>query len=237
MALDVNDVISALDPAQDGRKADGPGRALIAEEMALSRSAECRAAARSQDVPSGAGRPAALGCAGRSRPRKPLADRHVSRPAAGRALRHRPSQVPAIEAGDGVNPPVFREGFFDPESVRWYRRLFDERNAGKNRALSDVEFLNECGFVIEHDDLMVPTRAAVLVFGRARHVRRILPRPVVDCQFIDFTADSWTTDRRWNDRIVVEENLVQAWLMLSERYCAICRASVRGGCGEAPAER
>jgi len=41
---------------------------------------------------------------------------------------------------------------------------------------------------------------------------------VVDCQFIDFTADSWTTDRRWSDRIVVEENLVQAWLMLSERY-------------------
>jgi len=65
---------------------------------------------------------------------------------------------------------------------------------------------------------MVPTRAAVLVFGRARHVRRILPRPVVDCQFIDYTADSWTTDRRWNDRLVVEENLVQAWLMLSERY-------------------
>ena len=117
-----------------------------------------------------------------------------------------------------MTPLVFHEGFFDRESVRWYRRLFDERNAGKNRALSDGEFLNECGFVIEHDDLMVPTRAAVLVFGRARHVRRMLPRPVVDCQFIDFTADSWTTDRRWKDRIVVEENLVQAWLMLSERY-------------------
>lgn len=108
--------------------------------------------------------------------------------------------------------------FFDPESVRWYRRLFDERNAGETRALSDVEFLNKCGFVIKHDDRPVPTRAAVLVFGRARHVRRILPRPVVDCQFIDSAADSWTTDRRWNDRIVVEENLAQAWLMLSERY-------------------
>ena len=117
-----------------------------------------------------------------------------------------------------MNPLVFREEFLDPESVRWYRRLFDEYNAGQNRALSDVEFLNKCGFVIEHDDLPVPTRAAVLVFGRARYVRRILPRPVVDCQFIDSTADCWTTDRRWYDRIVVEENLVQAWLMLSERY-------------------
>ena len=46
----------------------------------------------------------------------------------------------------------------------------------------------------------------------------ILPRPVVDCQFIDSTSDSWTTDRRWTDRIVVEENLIQAWLTLFARY-------------------
>ena len=30
--------------------------------------------------------------------------------------------------------------------------------------------------------------------------------------------DSWTTDRRWTDRIVVEENLIQAWLTLFARY-------------------
>ena len=110
------------------------------------------------------------------------------------------------------------EEFFDPESVRWYRRVFDERNPGRRQALSDVEFLNEWGFVVEHGDRLVPTRAAVLGFGRARHVRRILPRPVVDCQFIDAPFGSWSPDRRWNDGIVVEENLIQAWLMLSERY-------------------
>ena len=110
------------------------------------------------------------------------------------------------------------EEFFDPESVRWYRRVFDERNPGRHQALSDVEFLNELGFVVEQGELLVPTRAAVLIFGRPRHVRRILPRPVVDCQFIDSTSDSWTTDRRWTDRVVVEENLIQAWLMLSARY-------------------
>ena len=110
------------------------------------------------------------------------------------------------------------EEFFDPESVSWYRRVFDERNPGRRQALSDVEFLNQWGFVVEHGDRLVPTRAAVLVFGRARHVRRILPRPVVDCQFIDAPFGSWSPDRRWNDRIVVEENLIQAWLMLSERY-------------------
>ena len=110
------------------------------------------------------------------------------------------------------------EEFFDPESVRWYRRAFDERNPGRHRGLSDVEFLNEWGFVVEQGDRLAPTRAAILVVGRARHVRRMLPRPVVDCQFIDSPFHSWSTDRRWNDRIVVEENLVQAWLTLSERY-------------------
>ena len=110
------------------------------------------------------------------------------------------------------------EEFFDPESVRWYRRVFDERIPGRQQAFSDVEFLNEWGFVVEQGDRLVPTRAATLLFGRPRHVRRVLPRPVVDCQFIDADSDSWSADRRWNDRIVVEENLVQAWLMLSERY-------------------
>ena len=110
------------------------------------------------------------------------------------------------------------EEFFDPESVRWYRRVFDERNPGRHQGLSDVEFLNEWGFVVEQGDRLAPTRAAILVVGRARHVRRMFPRPVVDCQFIDSPFHSWSTDRRWNDRIVVEENLVQAWLTLSERY-------------------
>ena len=119
---------------------------------------------------------------------------------------------------DGDPLGLDAEEFFDPESVRWYRRVFNERNPGRHQALSDVEFLNEWGFVVEKGELLVPTRAAILVFGRARHIRRILPRLVVDCQFIDSPFHSWSTDRRWYDRIVVEENLVQAWLTLSERY-------------------
>ncbi len=110
------------------------------------------------------------------------------------------------------------EEFFDHDSVRWYRRVFDERNPGRHQTLSDVEFLNEWGFAVEKGNRLVPTRAAVLVFGAPRHLRRILPRPVVDCQFIDSDFDSWSPDDRWKDRIVVEENLIQAWLVLSERY-------------------
>lgn len=110
------------------------------------------------------------------------------------------------------------EEFFDPASVRWYRRAFDERNPGRDQTLSDLEFLDELAFVVEHGDRLVPTRAAVLVFGRSRHVRRILPRMVVDFQMIGSAFDSWSSDQRWSDRIVVEENLIQAWLRLSERY-------------------
>ena len=108
--------------------------------------------------------------------------------------------------------------FFHPPSVRWYRSLFSDRNPGKEQDLGDVEFLHERGLVVECGDRLAPTRAAVLVFGRPRYVRQVLPRPVIDCQFIGVTYNEWSPDLRWTDRIVVEENLLQAWLTLVERY-------------------
>lgn len=108
--------------------------------------------------------------------------------------------------------------FFDPRSLRWYRSIFFDRNPGKDQNVTDVEFLHERGFVVECDDRLVPTRAAVLIFGRTRYVEQVLARPVIDCQFINTDFDGWTPDRRWDDRVVVEENLLQAWLILSGRY-------------------
>lgn len=108
--------------------------------------------------------------------------------------------------------------FYDPASLDWYRRRFDERRPGAGGAPSPVEFLHEWGFVVERGGRLVPVQAAVLLFGRPRHLRRTLRRPVVDCQFINAEYDSWTTDQRWFDRVVVEENLVQAWFVLAERY-------------------
>ena len=108
--------------------------------------------------------------------------------------------------------------FFDPPSVRWYRSVFSDRNAGKEQDLGDVEFLHERGLVVECGDRLAPTRAAVLVFGRPRYVRQVLPRPVIDCQFIGVTYDEWSPDLGWTDRIVVEENLLQTWFTLVERY-------------------
>lgn len=108
--------------------------------------------------------------------------------------------------------------FFDARSVRWYRSLFFDRNTGRNQDLTDIEFLHERGFVAESGDRLAPTRAGILVFGRARYVLQILPRPVIDLQFIGATAREWTPDRRWTDRFVIEENLLRAWLVLSKQY-------------------
>ena len=119
---------------------------------------------------------------------------------------------------DGQVVDLDAERFFDPDSLGWYRRVFDDRNPGRRRELPDMEFLHEWGFVVERGGRLAPTLAAVLVLGRGRYVRQVLHRPVVDCQFINSTFDAWPPDLRWSDRVVVEENLVQAWLILSERY-------------------
>ena len=119
---------------------------------------------------------------------------------------------------DGQLVELDAHKFYDPDSLRWYRRLFEDRNPGRRQEPSDMEFLYEWGFVVERGDGLAPTLAAVLVLGRGRYVRQVLHRPVVDCQFIDSNFDAWPPDLRWSDRIVIEENLVQAWLLLSERY-------------------
>ena len=110
------------------------------------------------------------------------------------------------------------EEFFDPPSVHWYRRLLRERGESRHDDLSDVEFLNEWGFVVESDEKLVPTRAAVLLFGKRRHVLQILPRGIVDYQRIDSPFDEWSPEKRWQDRIVVEDNIIQTWQVLVEKY-------------------
>ena len=110
------------------------------------------------------------------------------------------------------------ENFFDTQSVAWYRQLLREKQGMRHTDLSDVEFLHEWGFVVEKEDSLVPTRAAVLLFGKNCYVRQIVPRGLVDYQRIDTSFDEWSSDTRWHDRVVVEENIVQAWRVLVEKY-------------------
>ena len=120
---------------------------------------------------------------------------------------------------DGQLLHLDAEEVFDADTLRWYRRVFEDRNPGQRQGLSDTDFLHEWGFVKERKDGgLAPTRAAVLVLGRGRYVRQVLARPIVDCRMVNTTFDMWDRDVRWDDRIVVEENLVQAWLRLSERF-------------------
>ena len=118
----------------------------------------------------------------------------------------------------GVLEELQAHRFFHPPSVRWYRSLFSDRYPGEGLDLGDVEFLHDRGLVVECGDRLAPTRAAVLVFGRPRYVRQALSRPVIDCQFIGAGYDEGPPERHWTDRIVVEENLLQAWLIVAERY-------------------
>ena len=113
---------------------------------------------------------------------------------------------------------ISADACFDDEVVHWYRAEMNRRNPGRHQSLNDLEFMHEWGFVAEKQGRLIPTRAGLLVFGKAKYVRQILPRPVVDYQRLDFNADAWTPELRWNDRVVVEENLIRAWWQLVERY-------------------
>lgn len=108
---------------------------------------------------------------------------------------------------------------FDDESLRWYRTVFDDRNPGHNAAaLLPLEFLHHWGLVVEVGGRLSPTRAAVLLFGAAPAFRQVLPRPVVDCQWNNGDWSEELTDERWADRLVIENNLVQTWKSLVDRY-------------------
>jgi ATP-dependent DNA helicase RecG len=110
------------------------------------------------------------------------------------------------------------EDFFDPASVAWYRRVFQEKQANRHADLSDVEFLNEWGFVVESDNALRPKRAAVLLFGKSKLLRHLLPRGIVDYQRIDVRFDEWSPEHRWSDRAIVEDNIIHAWQVLVEKY-------------------
>jgi len=120
---------------------------------------------------------------------------------------------------------ISADKFYDKGTVNWYRKIFNKRQPGRHETLSDLDFLLEWGFVKEIDEKLVPTRAAVLLFGTGRYVRQILPRAVVDYQRIDSKFNEWSPEKRWDDRMVFEENIIQTWLGLVEKYMRLSESS------------
>ena len=111
------------------------------------------------------------------------------------------------------------ETTFDGDSIRWYRETYERRPGNRSRAdLSDLDFLDDMGLLVERDGRRLPTRAAVLMFGCNAAFRQLLPRPVVDCQRFVLSRDKADTGLRWHDRTVLDENLIRSWRALVDWY-------------------
>jgi ATP-dependent DNA helicase RecG len=124
----------------------------------------------------------------------------------------------ANERHDSHTIDLDPEYCFDDESIGWYRRLFYDRNPRQDKTLSNPEFLHNWGLVVETGDKLLPTYAAVLLFGAEPAFHHLLPRPVVDWQWIRRDWSEGLQDQRWADRSVVETNLIKAWRTLLDLY-------------------
>jgi ATP-dependent DNA helicase RecG len=124
-----------------------------------------------------------------------------------------------IDRFDGQAVECDIDTCFDPKALKSYRGMYEGRPGNKSyTGLSDHDFLFHLGLMVERAGTWLPTRAAVLLFGCDGNFRQLLPRPVVDCQRFNIKMDDAPTAQRWIDRIVIEENLVNAWRILLDWY-------------------
>lgn len=120
---------------------------------------------------------------------------------------------------DGQVVELDPEKCFDIKAIEWYRAVFNNRNpAHDTEVLTDLEFLQHWGLIIEQDNRLRPTRACLLLFGTTSSLLQILPRPVVDCQWHNVSADDAFIEQRWADRFLSEVNLIYTWRELLNFY-------------------
>ncbi|MYA24704.1 MAG: AAA family ATPase, partial [Gemmatimonadetes bacterium] len=130
----------------------------------------------------------------------------------------------ATERYDGQSVDLNLSTALDLESIEWYRRTYEGRLGNRpyatlsDKELSDKEFLNEMGLLVEEHGQVSPSRAAILLFGTNAAFRQLLPRPVVDCQRFSLVRDRADAGERWNDRLVLDENLIRTWQTLVDWY-------------------
>ena len=125
----------------------------------------------------------------------------------------------ASERYDGQSTAFNLDTAFDSSSVGWYRAVYEGRRGNRSHAtLSDTDFLNEMGLLVEEHGRMLPSRAAILLFGANATFRQLLPRPVVDCQRFSLNHDRADAGERWIDRRVLDENLIHTWQALVDWY-------------------
>ncbi len=119
--------------------------------------------------------------------------------------------------GRPVARPLDRS--LDPNSVRWYRTRYREKvPESPLHDLDDAGFLEHWGLVIDREGERRPTVAAILLLGSGAALRSVRPDPTVDCLWYGYAHGDPLPEVRWQDRLVLEENLVQSWRRLLEWY-------------------
>ena len=107
---------------------------------------------------------------------------------------------------------------FDAGSLVWYRSRFHQASAGFNPRQPDRDFLYHWGFLIKQGRRFLPTRAAIMLFGSPLAIHQLIPRPTLDVQFLGYSTGDALPETRWIDRIVCEDNIIQAWEQLVSKY-------------------
>jgi ATP-dependent DNA helicase RecG len=108
---------------------------------------------------------------------------------------------------------------FDPHSLAWYRSRYEARpNNRQYPGVPDEEFLFQLGLIRETPQGRRPTNAAILLFAPDGYLRGLLPRPIADCQRFAFPFGANPPGVRWVDRVVMESNIIQAWLAFVDWY-------------------
>ena len=117
---------------------------------------------------------------------------------------------------------------FDIATISWSRNVYERKPGNRSYAdKNDIEFLFELGLIRETPQGNKATQAAILLFGRDASFRDIMPRPVVDCQRFVSAFGEYTSGARWDDRIVLDFNLIRAWQSLLDWYQRIATTPYR----------
>jgi len=107
---------------------------------------------------------------------------------------------------------------FEEDSIRWYRNTWQRRNPNRLEAASDTEFLQHFGLLKDTGEKILPTRAALLLFGKESAIMQIFPRSIIDFRRLNSGYDEALPDQRWDDRDLMECNLIVAWRRILEFY-------------------
>lgn len=101
---------------------------------------------------------------------------------------------------------------FDADSLAWYRSIFSRRYPAHETETGDnTAFLLHFGLLVSEGTACFPTRAAVLLFGNAAAINRVLPRAVVDVRRLIAGSQEVMPEERWDDRRLLEGNLIRCW--------------------------